>query len=68
LDRSRRLAVWNRMQHALSMMSKLYLPERAPPAYNEEIKKIIDTGKGTDKYSSVIRYPVRTIETSYNRF
>jgi hypothetical protein len=63
--RERRLAVWNRMQQALHDINQKFIPDRAPPGYNDAMILAINVSKRNKGIESKYRYPIQTIDQNY---
>jgi hypothetical protein len=66
-SRDRRLAVWNRMQQAISDMRHVFVPDRASKSNANLIEMINSTSIDSDM-AAMYRFPLRTIDPSYSRF
>lgn len=59
--RDRRLGVWNRMQTAITDMSKLFAPDRAGNVYNEILVNSINNTSMSADLQASFSYPLRTL-------
>lgn len=66
--RERRLAVWNRTQRAIDAIAQSYLPDRAPPAFNEMLIDSINETTLDRALAENFRYPISNIDPSYARY
>jgi hypothetical protein len=67
-SRDRRLAVWNRLQHAIAGMADGGLPERAPEGLNDKLREAINTGVMDEDLRKQCRYPFTTEMRHYAQF
>jgi hypothetical protein len=64
--KERRLSVWNRMQQGLHDMNQKFIPDRAPPGYNEALICAVNDSVRNRGIESKYRYPVQTIDPHYS--
>lgn len=67
-DKDLHLQVWNRTVHAIAVMSKIFLPDRVPNELFELLKTSVNTSKLHPTLAEHCTYPIKTTETSYNRW
>lgn len=65
-SKERRLAVWDRMQHAIREMRRYEMPKRAAN-FNNLLVEYINTGKGREKLVGC-KYPLDTTLTDWARY
>lgn len=66
-SRDRRLAVWNRMQMAIDMMAKKYLPDRAMQPNNDALIEGINQSKFNEDFQNIFAYPLTTTNLGHCR-
>lgn len=62
-DQALRLAVWNRAVTAISMMSKIFIPEKLGPKINGELRQYISEGHMSKGNRHFLEYPLDTLDT-----
>jgi hypothetical protein len=66
-NKQRRLAFWNRMQQAIWDMTHYCIPEKSSAIYNQLIQAGLNNGKIDSGTVRDFRYPIRTLDQSYQR-
>lgn len=66
-NKQRRLAFWNRMQQAIWDMTHYCIPEKSQSIYSTLIVNGLNTGKLDAGCVREFRYPIRTLDQSYQR-
>lgn len=66
-SKERRLAVWDRMQHAVREMRRYEMPKRVPPGMNDILIEYINTGKGRELLEGC-KYPLDTTLQDWARY
>lgn len=59
------LEMWNRLQQAIMDMSRVYMPDRAPSAYNAELITSINTSKLHSVLPREFGYPLKSVYNAY---
>ena len=66
--KERRLATWNRLQHAIYAMSNRYIPDKVVTRYCAELVNAINTCEVPPTFAKSFFFPLQTVDTSYARF
>lgn len=64
-SKDRRLAVWNRMQHAIYDMRNRFMPEYVMAVTNENLIRAINESERNDLLEKQFRFPLMTMDASY---
>lgn len=59
-----RIQVWNRMQQAITDMSRNYMPQRFPPEYNKMLQESVNKGVVASSLMMDASYPIKNYKSS----